>query len=78
MILNASYVCLHAFSIRRESPDPDLERRTPHFWGGSITPITIAAAIWMHALPPQHTSATTRMCARGLVSVRNSLMRFGF
>jgi hypothetical protein len=23
MILNASYVCLHAFSLRRESPDPD-------------------------------------------------------
>jgi hypothetical protein len=23
LILNASYVCLHAFSFRRESPDPD-------------------------------------------------------
>jgi hypothetical protein len=31
MILNTSYVCLHAFSLRRESPDPDLGRRTPHF-----------------------------------------------
>jgi hypothetical protein len=29
--LNASYVCLHAFSLRRESPDPDPGRRTPHF-----------------------------------------------
>ncbi len=37
MILNASYVCLHAFSLRRESPDPDPRRRTPHFWGGSVT-----------------------------------------
>jgi hypothetical protein len=37
MILNASYVCLHAFSLRRESPDPDPGRRTPHFWGGSVT-----------------------------------------
>jgi hypothetical protein len=36
MVLNASYVCLHAFSLRRESPDPDPERRTPHFWGGSV------------------------------------------
>jgi hypothetical protein len=24
-------VCLHAFLLRRESPDPDPERRTPHF-----------------------------------------------
>jgi hypothetical protein len=31
MILNASYVCLHAFLLRRESPDPDPGRRTPHF-----------------------------------------------
>jgi hypothetical protein len=31
MILNASYVCLHAFSLRRESPDPNPGRRTPHF-----------------------------------------------
>jgi hypothetical protein len=37
MVLNVSYVCLHAFSLRRESPDPDPERRTPHFWGGSVT-----------------------------------------
>jgi hypothetical protein len=37
MILNASFVCLHAFSLRRESPDPDPRRRTPHFWGGSVT-----------------------------------------
>jgi hypothetical protein len=31
MILNASYVCLHAFSLRRESPDSNPGRRTPHF-----------------------------------------------
>jgi hypothetical protein len=37
MILNASYVCLHAFSLRRESPVPDPRRRTPHFWGGFVT-----------------------------------------
>jgi hypothetical protein len=37
MILNALYVCLLAFSIRRELPDPDPERRTPHFRGGCIT-----------------------------------------
>jgi hypothetical protein len=28
MILNVSYVCLQAFSIRRKSPDPDPEKRT--------------------------------------------------
>jgi hypothetical protein len=39
MILNASYVCLHAFSLRRESPNPDPGRWTPHFWGGSVTEI---------------------------------------
>jgi hypothetical protein len=38
MVLNASYVCLHAFSLRRESPNPDPRRRTPHFGGGSVTP----------------------------------------
>jgi hypothetical protein len=31
MVLNVSYVSLHAFSLRRESPDPDAGRRTPHF-----------------------------------------------
>jgi hypothetical protein len=31
MILNALYVCLHAFSLRRESPDPFPGRQTPHF-----------------------------------------------
>jgi hypothetical protein len=30
MLLNASYVCLHAFSFRRESPDLDPRRRTLH------------------------------------------------
>jgi hypothetical protein len=28
MVLNASYVCLHVFSLHRESPDPDPGRRT--------------------------------------------------
>jgi hypothetical protein len=37
IVLNALYVCLHAFSLHRESPDPDPGRRTPHFWGGSVT-----------------------------------------
>jgi hypothetical protein len=37
MVFNASYVCLHAFSLHRESSDPDPERRTSHFWGGSVT-----------------------------------------
>jgi hypothetical protein len=37
MVSNASYVGLHAFSLRRESPDSDPGRRTPHFWGGSVT-----------------------------------------
>jgi hypothetical protein len=37
MVLNASFVCLHEFSLRRESPDLDPKRWTPHFWGGSVT-----------------------------------------
>jgi hypothetical protein len=37
MVLNASYVWLHAFSLLWESPDLDPERRTPHFWGGSVS-----------------------------------------
>jgi hypothetical protein len=37
-VFNASYVCLHAFSLHRESPEPNLGRRTPHFWGDSVTP----------------------------------------
>jgi hypothetical protein len=36
-VLIASYVCLHAFSLCQESPDPDPRRWTPHFWGGSVT-----------------------------------------
>jgi hypothetical protein len=31
MVLNASYVSLHAFSLHQESPDLDPRRRTPHF-----------------------------------------------
>jgi hypothetical protein len=38
MVLNASYVCLHAFLLHQESPDLDPRRWTPHFWGSSITP----------------------------------------
>jgi hypothetical protein len=37
MILNASYVCLHAFSLHWESPNLDPERWTPYFRGGSVT-----------------------------------------
>jgi hypothetical protein len=37
MNLNASYVCLHAFSLRRKSPDPDSGRQTPHLCGGLVT-----------------------------------------
>jgi hypothetical protein len=37
MVLNASYVYLYKFSLHWESPDLDPERRTSHFWGGSIT-----------------------------------------
>jgi hypothetical protein len=37
MIFNASYVCLHAFLLCRESPDPDHERWTSYFLSGSIT-----------------------------------------
>jgi hypothetical protein len=40
MVLNALYVCLHAFSLRRESPDLDPIRWTPHFWGGSVTRVS--------------------------------------
>jgi hypothetical protein len=45
MVLNASYVCMHAFSLHRESPDLDPERRTPHFWGGSIK-VGLDAMVW--------------------------------
>jgi hypothetical protein len=31
IVLNASYVCLHAFSLHRESPDPNPGKRIPHF-----------------------------------------------
>jgi hypothetical protein len=37
MVLHVSYVCLHAFSLRQESANPDPERWTPHFYGGSVT-----------------------------------------
>jgi hypothetical protein len=37
MILSASYVCLHAFSLHQESLDLDPGRLTSHFFGGSIT-----------------------------------------
>jgi hypothetical protein len=37
MVLSASYVCLHAFSLHRELLDLDPRRQTPHFYGGFIT-----------------------------------------
>jgi hypothetical protein len=43
MVLNASYVCLYAFSLHRESPDLDPGRWTPHFWCGFVT-----AGIWFN------------------------------
>jgi hypothetical protein len=56
MVLNVSYVCLHAFSLRWESPDPDPERQTLHFWEGSATPTSLprstvhnVSLFWMHS-----------------------------
>jgi hypothetical protein len=37
MVLNALYVCLPVFSLRRESPNPDPKRWSPHFKGGFVT-----------------------------------------
>jgi hypothetical protein len=37
MVLNDSYVCLHAFLLRRESLDLDPERQAHHYWGSSVT-----------------------------------------
>jgi hypothetical protein len=31
IVLNVFYVCLHAFSFHRESPNLNSGRRTPHF-----------------------------------------------
>jgi hypothetical protein len=50
-LLNALYMCLHAFSLHRESPNPDPQRQTPHFWGGSVTPTTPTDR---HVGPPPH------------------------
>jgi hypothetical protein len=36
IVLNASNVCLHAFSLQRESPNLDPARWTPHFWGSYV------------------------------------------
>jgi hypothetical protein len=55
MVLNASYVCLHAFLLRRESPNLDPGRLTPYFWGGSIT-----NQEW-GSLPPWHVRAPHRL-----------------
>jgi hypothetical protein len=41
-MLNASYVCLHAFSLHQESPDPDPGQQTPRFWGGSVIFLSMA------------------------------------
>jgi hypothetical protein len=44
MVLNASYVCLHAFSLRRESPDPDLEYG-PLISEGVLSQVAILSAM---------------------------------
>jgi hypothetical protein len=49
MVLNASYVCLHAFLLHQELPDLDPARRTPHFLGGSVS--SHGAAFSMRAMP---------------------------
>jgi hypothetical protein len=53
IVLNASYVCLHAFLLYWESPDPDPGRWTPHFWGGSVTPL-IVLSLTTHAWDRPH------------------------
>jgi hypothetical protein len=53
MVLNASYMCLHIFSLRQESPDPDSERWTPHFYGGSVTS-SLTLILHHHAFPNPH------------------------
>jgi hypothetical protein len=59
MVLNASYMCLYAFSLHRESPDPDPERWTRHFWGGSITPSALVNTDCLHhQLRPPHAAST--------------------
>jgi hypothetical protein len=35
------FVCVCAFSLRRESPDMILGDKTPHFWGGSVTIVVL-------------------------------------
>jgi hypothetical protein len=76
MVLNALYVCLHAFSLRRESPDPDPERRTPHFWGGSITRSLRHVGCWRTLRYPHLRKDTwchlSLSMSRGLVCLRTS------
>jgi hypothetical protein len=45
IVLNTSYVCLHAFLLRQESPDLDPRWWTPHFWGGSVTIVITCGAL---------------------------------
>jgi hypothetical protein len=64
IVLNASYVCLHVFSLRQESPDLDLGRRTPHFKGGSvIVGIRARSGLNIHS---KHLKITTKFTVRTL------------
>jgi hypothetical protein len=47
MALNVSYVCLHAFSLRRESLNSDSERRTPHFMLSQWLQCSRKLCFWM-------------------------------
>jgi hypothetical protein len=56
VVLNASYVCLHAFLLYRESPDLDPVRQTPHFKGGSVT-MSLNSQQFSSSMPPQDDAA---------------------
>jgi hypothetical protein len=68
MVLNASYVCLYAFLLRRESPDLDPGRRTPHFWCGSVTSTVTSMTQHLHRVMTK----LARQCRRQHVSVSPS------
>jgi hypothetical protein len=76
MVLNASYVCLHAFSLRRESPDLDPRRRTPHFWASSVTAgIRVRSGLNTHS---KHLKISTTFMVRTLSPYKDnsSLLRW--
>jgi hypothetical protein len=76
IVLNASYMCLHAFSVHRESPDPDLGRWTPHFWGSSVTTsIRVKSGLNTYS---KHLKITTTVTGRTLSPYKdcNSLLRW--